>query len=147
MKKCLLILAILFAPSAVFAATPAFNSAVPNPAGGLPVPAQATWCWSGTSWVGCGNGNGAPYTYAPLGFQTVGSLTSASLLSVPAGATIAYITVEGAPVRWRDDGTAPTATVGTLVGVGSQIIYSGSLAAIQFIQQSATATLDVSYYK
>lgn len=74
-------------------------------------------------------------------------LTAATSLTPPAGATLAQVCAEGAPVRYRDDGVAPTATVGIPLGMGACIQYSGPLGAVQFIQQSATATLDVSYYK
>jgi hypothetical protein len=57
------------------------------------------------------------------------------------------VTVEGQAVRWRDDGTSPTAAVGNPVQAGAQLVYSGALSAIQFIQQAASATLDVSYYQ
>jgi hypothetical protein len=96
---------------------------------------------------GGGGGSSGPYTYTPLGYQQITSLAAVASLTPPAGATIAFVTVEGAPVRYRDDGTAPTTTVGMPIGIGSQLTYSGNLAAIEFIQQSASATLDVSYYK
>lgn len=88
-----------------------------------------------------------PGTQTPLGYQQITSLSSAATLTVPNGATVAYVTVSGQAVRWRDDGTAPTATVGVPVAVGAQLVYSGSLSAIQFIQQAASATIDVVYYK
>jgi hypothetical protein len=86
--------------------------------------------------------------YLPLGFQQLTSLASATGLSVPTGATAALITCEVASVRYRDDGTNPTAAVGMIMGPGaSPLLYAGSLAAISFIQVSAGAVLDVSYYK
>lgn len=88
-----------------------------------------------------------PGSMTPLGYQQIVGLVAATALTVPAGATIAYVSVSGAAVRWRDDGTAPTASVGMPVGIGAQLSYSGSLSAVQFIQQSATATLDVAYYQ
>lgn len=72
---------------------------------------------------------------------------AATSLTVPAGSTRALIQCEGQSVRWRDDGTAPTAAVGQLLATGTILEYNGPLAAIQFIQTAATATLDVSYYK
>lgn len=88
-------------------------------------------------------------SYTVLGFQQLSSLSSATKLTVPDGANIAVIEVNsgGQSVRWRDDGTAPTASVGTELLPGSQLTYSGNLAAIQFIQTAASATLNVSYYK
>ena len=88
-----------------------------------------------------------PYTYTPLGYQQITSLTTAQHLTPPAGATIAYISCETAVVRYRDDGTAPTAGIGMPLGVGSQLTYSGSLSAIQFIATTGSPVLDISYYK
>jgi apolipoprotein N-acyltransferase len=83
---------------------------------------------------------------SPLGYQQITSLAAAASLTPPAGANAAVVSVSGAPVRYRDDGTAPTATVGMPLAIGALFNYTGNLAAIQFIQQSATAVLDVSYY-
>ena len=82
----------------------------------------------------------------PLGFQQITGLSAAKSLTVPTGATYAIISPGAQAVRWRDDGTAPTATVGMPIAVGTNFTYSGSLAAIQFIEQTASAVLNVSYY-
>lgn len=83
----------------------------------------------------------------PLGYQQYTSLSSATNLSgYPAGATSAIIYVEGAAIRWRDDGTAPTTTVGMPVSSGQDFQYTGDFSKIQFIQQTASATINVSYY-
>jgi hypothetical protein len=75
---------------------------------------------------------------------------SAVALTVPTKATIAQICVETAQVRYRDDGTAPTASVGMPVTPGSTspscFQYAGPLSQLQFIAVSATATIDVLYY-
>ncbi|HTW34171.1 MAG TPA: hypothetical protein VMD53_06110 [Rhizomicrobium sp.] len=88
-------------------------------------------------------------TYTPLGCQQITSLSSAvGFSSIPAGATLASISVEGQTVRYRDDGTAPTASVGTPLPAGlTAWPYSGSLSAIQFIQVAPSATLDVCFYQ
>lgn len=99
---------------------------------------------------GAGASSAAPYTYTKPtspGDQLGLAVVTATSLTVPAGAKYATITVEGNAVRWRDDGTSPTASVGTLVQAGTSFTYSGPLSAIQFIQTAATATLDVNYYK
>ena len=91
---------------------------------------------------------GSPSYLSPAGYQQYTSLASATpLTNVPAGSTMALICAEVAGVRWRDDGTNPTASVGQPVGAGQCFSYSGNFSAIKFIQQSASATLDVSYYK
>lgn len=62
-------------------------------------------------------------------------------------ANFAVIRCTGQNVMWRDDGTAPTATVGMpLLTTDPPFEYAGDLTVIQFIQTAATAVLDVSYY-
>lgn len=86
--------------------------------------------------------------YAPLGYQQYTNLSSAiSLTSVPDQATIAEIIVEAADIRYRDDGVAPSASVGMLVAAGNAFQYSGDLSAIQFIGRTVGAIINVSYYK
>ncbi len=68
-------------------------------------------------------------------------------LTVPPGATVAQICVENADVRYRDDGGAPTASVGMPVNAGTCFQYAGPLGAIRFVAQRGSPTLDVSYYK
>lgn len=81
-----------------------------------------------------------------LGYQQITSLSSSTALTVPVGATMALIVAETQAVRWRDDGTAPTATVGMPLATGTSLSYDGDLKAIRFIQQTASAVLNVSYY-
>jgi hypothetical protein len=90
--------------------------------------------------------------WQPMGYQpfAAGTLASAQNLTVPTGATMAHIQVEVGSVRYRDDGTAPTAAIGSgrLMGAGGpSLLYTGNLAAIQFIQTAPGAVLDVLYYK
>ncbi len=88
------------------------------------------------------------------GFQQITSLSSAATLTVPTGAIGVMVQAESQNVRWRADGTAPTATVGHIIYSGDPPIKldSGSvvegaamLAAIQFIETSASAKLNVTY--
>ena len=48
----------------------------------------------------------------PKGYQRITSLSASTALTVPTGARLALIEAEGVAIRWRDDGTAPTASVG-----------------------------------
>src|SRR5579864_6785505 len=91
----------------------------------------------------------APYQTEALGYQQLSVTSGAAVsLTVPNGATTAVVSVETAAVRWRDDGTAPTTTVGMpIAAAAAPFVYSGALSAIQFIAQSTTATVDVSYYR
>lgn len=90
-----------------------------------------------------------------LGYQQITSLSASTALTVPTvdpstgsniKPTIALITPETQGVRWRDDGVAPTATVGMPLASGVTLQYDGDLAKIRFIQSSAGAILNVSYY-
>lgn len=90
----------------------------------------------------------APYVGAPpLGYQQLTSLGSATSLTVPAGAVEALIVCESQTVRWRDDGSAPTASVGMPLTANTPFPYTGNLSALQIIQTTASATCNVSYYK
>lgn len=95
--------------------------------------------------------NGAAHTVVgsliPMGYQQLGALGASSALTVPLGARIAYIQPQTAAVRWRDDGTAPTATIGQPLAVAATLEYSGSLANIRFIEVSAGAILNIVYYR
>lgn len=82
----------------------------------------------------------------PIGYQQITTLSAAQKLTVPNGARIARIVCETQAVRWRDDGTAPTSTVGMPLAVATEMTYDGNLGAIQFIEQTASAKLNVSYY-
>jgi hypothetical protein len=85
----------------------------------------------------------------PLGYQQVAVLSSATSLTVPHGATVAYVQAELQGVRWRDDGAAPTNSVGMPLQATAVQVFTGAkeLAALQFIQASPGAVLDVTYYK
>lgn len=90
-----------------------------------------------------------------LGYQQITSLSSATGLTVPTvdpvtgsnvKANFALITPEGQAVRWRDDGTAPSAAVGMPLAVGVTLQYDGDLSRIKFFEQVGGAKLNISYY-
>lgn len=94
-------------------------------------------------------------TTSRFGYQQITSLSSASGLTIPeknpisglcGQPTLAVIEAEGQAVRWRDDGTAPTSTVGIPLAVGVPLNYDGDLKNIQFIEQTSGAKLNISYY-
>lgn len=89
---------------------------------------------------------GLKNTTVCLGYQQVTSLAAAASLTVPAGATFARIICQAQAVRWRDDKTAPTAAVGMPLAVGTLLEYDGDLKNIQFIEQAASAALNIAYY-
>lgn len=88
---------------------------------------------------------------APCGYQQISVLTSAVVLTIPPACggnpTLAVITAEAQAVRYRDDGTDPTASVGMPLAVGVVLNYEGSISKIKFIEQTATAKLNVSFYR
>jgi len=89
-----------------------------------------------------------------MGYQQITSLGTATGLTVPkkdlqglAGTPrIAIITPEAQAVRWRDDGVAPTATVGMPLAAGVTLQYDGDLSQIKFIEQTSGAKLNITYY-
>jgi hypothetical protein len=88
-----------------------------------------------------------PFGSTPRGFQQITNLGSAVGMTVPAtGASFAVILAEAQNVRWRDDGVAPTAGVGMLLEAGVEFTYQGDLSAVRFIEVTAGAKLNVSYY-
>lgn len=82
----------------------------------------------------------------PLGFQQLASIDTSTGLTPPAGARLAIVHADTQNVRWRDDGTAPTASVGMRLPIGNELRYMGTLAAIRFISETAGAKVNVSYY-
>lgn len=83
---------------------------------------------------------------APAGYVQQSVTTAAALSTIPAQATFALINVESGAIRWRDDGTNPTASVGTPLSAGQTLTYDGSLAALKVVSQSGTSVLSVAYY-
>jgi hypothetical protein len=93
-----------------------------------------------------------PAQLKPLGYQQISAATlaTATSLTVPAGAVRADFGVNptGTAVRYRDDGTAPTAALGMVInGLNyPPLPYTGDLAKIQFILSTGAPILDVLYY-
>ena len=83
-----------------------------------------------------------------IGYQQMTSLSSATAPTVPAGSLYALVQAEAVDCRWRDDGTAPSGTVGMLLSAGApQGFTGGQLSTVQFIQTSGgTAKINIEYY-
>lgn len=82
-----------------------------------------------------------------LGYQQITSLAAAQTLTIPAGTQAALVTPETQSVRWRDDGTAPTATIGYPLSTSQELeLDCAQMAAIKFIEQTASAKLNICYY-
>jgi hypothetical protein len=85
--------------------------------------------------------------FEPKGYQQITDLSAAVGLTVPSNARYALLKCTVQAVRWRDDGTNPTATVGMLIDVGDEFFYTGKLQKIKFIEAVAGAVLNVSFYR
>ena len=82
----------------------------------------------------------------PLGYQQITGLSASTALTVPAGASVALIKSSVQAIRIRDDGIAPTATIGYPVAVGVEYRCEGGLSSLRIIEQVLSATVDVLYY-
>lgn len=83
-----------------------------------------------------------------LGYQQI-TVTAVSSIVQRANVTAAYyiIKVEAQAVRWRDDGTDPTTTVGMPLAVGETLKYdSKSINNLRFIAQTAGGIINVTAY-
>lgn len=87
-----------------------------------------------------------PNLNAPLGYQQITALAAAVGLTVPKGATWAIISAETQAVRYRDDGVNPTAAIGQPLAVNTDLPYTGNLNTIKFIEQLASAKLNITYF-
>lgn len=97
-----------------------------------------------------------PSPAPPLGVVTLSVGATAAGFSganaPPAGSQFAVISIETATVRFRDDGVAPTASVGVLLPLtatlGEPWVYSSikGLSTIQFIATSGTAAVTAAFY-
>lgn len=79
-------------------------------------------------------------------YQQMSVTTVVNLTTVPAQATYALISPETNGIRWRDDGTDPTAAIGMPVAAGSTLTYDGDPTKIRIVSQSGTSTVNVSYF-
>lgn len=90
-----------------------------------------------------------PAGIKPLGYQQVTVADTAIGLTVPANTIRAVVGVEAQPLRYRDDGTNPSATVGFLLAAGAIVELNNKEAIAKFkaIRSGGTsATLNVLYY-
>jgi hypothetical protein len=106
-----------------------------------------------------GNSNPLPQkqgALTPLGYcqlsVTSAVQTSACSGGIPAGAVYALICNEGIAARWRDDGAAPTASVGNILGTGTATApicsaFYTMFSTLEWIAESGTSTLDITFYK
>lgn len=87
----------------------------------------------------------------PLGYCQLTSMATSTLVStcsggIPARTVWAVLCVDTAAIRWRDDGTAPTAAVGMPVAAGQCFYYRSSFAALRVIAQAGSPVINISFY-
>lgn len=82
----------------------------------------------------------------PKGYEQITGLSAVKALTPPDGAEIAVIQAESQNVRWRDDGSVPTASVGMQLAAARDMLFTSKLTAVRFIEETASAKLNVSYY-
>lgn len=80
-----------------------------------------------------------------LGYQQIVGLAGATALTVPTGTRVAFIQAELQTVRWRDDGTDPTSTVGNLLDTVIVLQYAGDFSKLRLIETSASANVNIEY--
>jgi hypothetical protein len=82
-----------------------------------------------------------------LGYQQITDLSAAVGLTIPAKAAKVWVQPETQGVRWRADGVDPTATVGMPIAAGGMVEFTiAQLAELKFIEQAASAKLNVHYF-
>jgi hypothetical protein len=89
---------------------------------------------------------------APCGHQQISTaLSAATKLTIPAtcnNPTAILVRTETQAVRFLDDGTAPTTTLGMpLLATDAPFWYEGNIGQIQFIAETDGAVLDVNFYQ
>ncbi len=80
------------------------------------------------------------------------SLVDAMALLTPAAvppkqAKLVLIQARAQNVRWQDDGVAPTTTTGMLLVANDTLVYTGKFSAIQFLEVTSGAVLNLTFYK
>lgn len=79
--------------------------------------------------------------------QLTGISSSKALQSIPDGAILAVIQAEDQTIRFWGDGSTPTAAIGIFLAPGDSIAWVGQLADLRFIEETATAKVNISYHK
>lgn len=83
----------------------------------------------------------------PKGYQQLTVSNTAVSLTVPTGALGALIQCQSNGVRWRDDGTDPTASVGMTLDTPNILDYDGTLSKLRLIRSGGSdSILNISYY-
>jgi hypothetical protein len=85
-------------------------------------------------------------------FQQMNSLNSAVPLTLPAGVAdytrvaMVLVQAEAQAVRWRQDGTNPTAAIGHVLVANDSAFFDRAFSKLRFIAAAAGAILNVTWY-
>lgn len=75
------------------------------------------------------------------------TVTIGGVAGIPDGTVMIVIQAEAQAVRYRDDGTMPTATVGQPLAVGQVLTYTARNAkSLRLISQTAGAIINCTFY-
>ena len=93
---------------------------------------------------------GATHAAAYFQITVTGTATSLATLigaAIPSWAAFAFVTPETGAIRYRADGTAPTASVGQPIAQGQSWPMQGlpTLSAASLISQSGSVTVSVEF--
>lgn len=87
-----------------------------------------------------------PVSAPSIGYQQMSSLSTATAPTAPKGSQGCTMIAETQSVRWRDDGTSPTAAIGMLLPTNTIFTYFGDPSKLKFIETSASAKLNLSFF-
>lgn len=88
----------------------------------------------------------ADATIDPVGYRQITNLATAIGIPVANG-RVALVQALDQNVRWRDDGIDPTSSVGMRLHAGETMFYTGDLRKIKFIEEAASAELNIVAYQ
>lgn len=85
-------------------------------------------------------------TLEPDGYFQLTNLSSVASVAGGNG-RVALIQALNQNVRWRDDGTNPSSTVGMRLAAGETFLYNGDMRKIRMIEEASGAEVNISTYK
>ena|SRR6185436_4524498 len=87
------------------------------------------------------------YQQAVAGTFDAAKTLAAAGITIPQGTALVYISCEAQAIRWRDDGSAPTAAIGMPLAVGVERAYTArNIASMQIISAVAGAIVNFTFY-
>jgi hypothetical protein len=87
----------------------------------------------------------------PLGYFQLTGIAAATRLGavtvIPSGTSLVVMRAEAQVVRYRDDGTNPTATVGMRMPIDQEIRYTGdNPGELRFIETAVGGIVNIAFY-